>query len=74
MIKVIALNSELEKVLNSLSTKRAKIYYLKSLGFKPMDISRKLNIISQHVYNELSRVCKNPKEKVPSIKKTDKIS
>lgn len=63
-ISKIKLNKSQQDKLDSFETKRAKIYYLKLLKIKPMDISRKLNIIPQHVYNELKRVCKNPKEKV----------
>ncbi len=72
-IKTIALNKKCEENLKSLQYTSTKIRYLVKLGFSPMDIKRKLNIIPQHVYNELDRKCKNPKEETPKVNKDDKI-
>lgn len=56
--------------LKSFKNQKSKIYYLnKILVSKKTDkskikglISKHLNIIYQHVFNELNRKCKNPKE------------
>ncbi len=72
-IKTIALNKKCEDNLKGLQYTSTKVRYLTLLGFQPMDIKRKLNIIPQHVYNELDRKCKNPKEETPKITKEDKI-
>ncbi len=50
------------------ATKRARIYYCELVGLTMGDTHRQLGIIYQHVYNELHRACKSPKE-VPTFDK-----
>lgn len=66
---VMKLSSLQSKTLDSFSSKSAKIHYLDKIRklqnekISNIGLAKILNIIPQHVYNELARVCKNPKEK-----------
>jgi hypothetical protein len=68
-IPIIKLPSSMEKTLEEIPNTTNKIHWLLKLKIQPMDIHRKLGVISQHVYNEKSRDCKNPKFPLPPIPK-----
>lgn len=58
-----------QDTLDNFVSKSAKIHYLDKIRrlqnekISNIGLAKMLNIIPQHVYNELARVCKNPKEK-----------
>ena len=59
-----ATKSAQEKVLDSLTTKSAKIRYLDSQGVPRGQIAKSLGIRYQHVRNVLITPVKEPREKV----------
>ncbi len=57
-----------ETNLKTLKSRSAQIHYLYRISNNYSKVAKHLNIIYQHVWNEINRKCKNPKEDYNSLK------